>query len=211
MPHSDTIINFPGIESDEQIFIVARHYPLALLPTLVMIVVMTVLGGAAITLAGMGQIIPYNILIFTGSAFLLFMLLFTMVEFFDFYFDQYIVTDRRIVDISQQRLFSRSVAELPLEDVEDVNAKTSGYFGTIFDFGDVEIQTAGSKPNFNFSKILHPTQVAAMVIDLSSQARRGIAEAARHPQGPVAAIINGQLLPHTADHRDEVPVSPSPT
>lgn len=205
MPHGGVIISFPGQEPNEKIFIFARRFVIAFLPELVLVLIMIVVGVAVIALLGIGGVIPYNIRILVGSAYLLFLLLFALVEFFDFYFDLYIVTDRRIVDISQQKLFSRTVAELLLEDVEDVDSKTTGILATLFDFGDVEIQTAGSRPNFNFKKILHPNQVASIILDLSEQTKRGVALADRHPAGPVAAVIDGEIFPHTPDHTNEIP------
>lgn len=206
MPHGGTIINFPGQESDEPVFILARRYPFAFLPILAFIVMMTVFGLAVVFLLGIGNIIPYNIQIMIGSLFLLFMLLFTIVDFFDFYFDLNLVTNRRIVDIGQEKLFSRKIAQLLLEDIQDVDARTKGYLGTLLDFGDVEIQTAGTKPNFKFEMVRHPNEIGAMILDLSSQARSGVLAASRHPRGSVAAIINEKMLPHTADHLDEVPI-----
>ncbi len=204
MAHTNTIINFPGQASDERIFIFARSYPLAFLPTFALILLMIFLGTAIIFIVTSSNLIPYNIGVLLGSVFLLFMLLFVLVEFFDFYFDLSIVTDRRIVDISQ-KLFSRKVAELLLEDIEDVDSRTTGILRTFFNFGDVEIQTAGSKPNFNFEAIRHPNEIAAIILDLSGQARRGVLGRERHPQGPVAAIIGNTILSHTTNHINEVP------
>ncbi len=205
MPHGGTIIDFPGQEADEQIFIFTRRHPLAFLPTLVIILLMLVLGLILISFLGLGNILTYNQQLFVGSAYLLFVLLFTLIEFFDFYFDLYIVTDRRVVDIDQQKLFSRSISELILDDIQDVDALTRGILATFFDFGTVMIQTAGAKPNFEFQQIPHPKEVAAMILDLSDQARQGASITSRHPEGPIAAMIDGRLLPHTDDHLDEIP------
>lgn len=203
MPHGGTIINFPGQESDEQIFIFTRRHVAAFLPILGMIFLMAFLGVAvAVVLAGL---IDYNIALLLGSAFLLFLLLFTLAEFFDFYFDLYIVTDRRVIDIDQNRFFNRSVAELLFEDVQDVESSTKGILATIFNYGNVEIQSAGTKPNFTFSQVGSPNQVAAIILDISDQQTRGVAQELRHPEGPIAAIIDGKALPHTADHKNEIP------
>lgn len=205
MPHGGTIINFPGQEADEQIFIFTRRHVAAFLPILGTIILMAVLGIAiAVILAGL---INYNIALLLGSAFLLFLLLFTLAEFFDFYFDLYIVTDRRVIDIDQNRFFNRSVAELLFEDVQDVESNTKGILATFFNYGNVEIQSAGTKPNFTFSQVGSPNQVAAIILDISDQQTRGIAQEKRHPEGPVAAIIDGKVLSHTPDHQNEVPVA----
>jgi len=205
MPHSGTLINFPGQESDEQIFIYIRRYPVAFLPAAVLTLLVTGLGLAVIALLGIGTLFSQSELILIGSAFLLFMMLFGLIEFIDFYFDLHIVTDRRLVDIDQHRLFNRTVSELLLDDIQDVKAKSKGILATFFDFGDVMIQTAGTQANFEFTDVHHPNEVAAIIIDLSDQTQRGVPIADRHPEGPIAAIINDVMLPHTADHENELP------
>lgn len=203
MPHGGTIINFPGQEANEAIFIFTRRHPAAFLPILGVVLLMTLLGMGLLVI--ISSFLPYNFAILTGSAFLLFMALFTMVEFFDFYFDLYIATDRRVVDIDQNRFFNRSVSELLYEDVQDVETKSKGILATFFNYGDVMIQTAGSKPNFTFAQVGNATEVAAIILDISDQQTRGVPEVDRHPEGPVAAVIDGRVLPHTPDHLNEVP------
>ncbi len=202
MPHAGTILRFPGQEADERIFVFVRRYFVAFLPTLLLVVFISLFG--IFILGFMAQFIEFNIVLLFGSAYLLFILLFTLVSFFDFYFDLNVVTDRRVIDIEQNRLFSRSVSELLFEDIEDVDSKVNGILETFFDYGDVMIQTAGAKPNFIFEQVHHPNQIAAIILDLSDQQTRGIAVADRHPEGPVAGIIDDRLVPHTPDHLDEL-------
>lgn len=202
MPHQGALLNFPGQESNETIFIYTRRYALAFLPIFLMIFLMAILGMLIILF--LNNFLPYNVIVFLGSGFLLFTLLFTLVEFFDFYFDVYIVTDRRVVTIRQERLFNRTIDQLLFEDVQDVEARSKGFFETIFSYGDVSIQTAGAKPNFTFAQVAHPNEISAIILDLSDQQTRGIPETERHPEGPVAAVINDRLIPHTPDHQNEI-------
>lgn len=205
MPHGGTIINFPGQETDEQVYIFVRRYPLAFLPAFALILLIITLGLTMIFFIGINDFISWNIRLLLGSAFLLFMMFFTLIEFIDFYFDLNIVTDRRIVDIDQHRLFNRGVSELLLEDVQDVEARTKGFLATLFDFGDVYIQTAGAKPNFTFNAVRHPNEIGAIILDLSDQVHRGVPLDERHPEGSIAAIIDNQMLPHTPNHLNEIP------
>lgn len=208
MPHGGTIISFPGQEVDEKIFVFLRRHPVAFLPTFLTILLMTILGIVMIFFLGIDarlNLLSDNGQILLGSAFLLFMMLFALAAFFDFYFDLNIVTDRRIIDIDQHMLFSRSMSELLLEDIQDVASKVTGILATFFDFGDVNIQTAGAKPNFTFSQVPHPREVAAIIVDLSEQQQRGVPIADRHPEGSVAAVVDGRIYPHSADHQNEIP------
>lgn len=73
--------------------------------------------------------------------------------------DIWIVTDHRIIDSRQHGFFKRTVSELSLIKIQDVSTNISGFFQTLLDFGDLEIQTAGAEKNFFFHQIPHPVRV----------------------------------------------------
>ena len=50
--------------------------------------------------------------------------------------------------------------------IEDVTYKRSGFFGTMFNYGDVYIQTAGAEPNIEFLSIPKPGEVAQLITKL---------------------------------------------
>jgi uncharacterized membrane protein YdbT with pleckstrin-like domain len=83
------------------------------------------------------------------------------------------VTDRRIVDIEQDGLFHRKISELSLDEIQDVSARVNGPFATLFHYGDVLIQTAGTLPNFIFTAVPHPYRVSKEIADLHDQIERG--------------------------------------
>ncbi|MFA7253223.1 MAG: PH domain-containing protein [Patescibacteria group bacterium] len=107
-----------------------------------------------------------NIAVICSSIYFLVILGIEFYGFIDFYLDVDIVTDRRIVDITQGGLFKRSIAELHLREVQDVHAKVHGFFPTMLNYGDVVIQTAGERANFIFSSVPDPYSVAKRIIDL---------------------------------------------
>jgi hypothetical protein len=80
--------------------------------------------------------------------------------------DIYIVTDQRIVDISQEGFFKRQISELHLHQVQDVNASVIGIWGTLLHFGDIHIQTAAERENFVFRSVPHSYTVAKQIITL---------------------------------------------
>jgi Bacterial PH domain len=87
-----------------------------------------------------------------------------------YYLNINIVTDQRIVDINQVGLFGRQVSELQLENIEDTTSESHGLLATVFDYGNVYIQTAGAKERFEFQNIAHPEDVKKMVLDLYEKA-----------------------------------------
>lgn len=107
-----------------------------------------------------------------GSLFFLFAWLFLFQAFMDFYLDIWIVTNRRILNIEQTGLFSRTISELRLYRVQDVTSTITGFLHTLFGFGDVEIQDAGEKTRFRFEDISDPNHVSKTILELAEIDRR---------------------------------------
>lgn len=112
--------------------------------------------------------------IFT-SVYVLIILIIMMTQFTDYYLDTWIVTNERVINIEQHALFSRIVSELHLNQVQDVTAETHGFLPTIFTYGDVYMQTAGTRERFNFKKVDNPESVKQTVTRLVNEdkARHG--------------------------------------
>jgi len=83
-----------------------------------------------------------------------------------YYLNIQVITNERIVDISQESLFDHRVSELSIAKIEDVTGETHGFFGTVFSFGNVRVQTAGTQEFFLFENIPHPDKVEKLILDL---------------------------------------------
>ncbi|MCX6808384.1 MAG: PH domain-containing protein [Candidatus Berkelbacteria bacterium] len=169
-PDDSPSIYFPSQEKEERVFLLIRKHwfnyvPFALFALLMVVPVIAfwlVISYWGIALSSFYSALA-TILI---SAYLLIILAVQLYGFVSYYLDVYIVTDRRIVDISQEGFFSRQIAELHLHQVQDVNARVKGIFGTLLHFGDVFIQTASDHENFVFQSIPHPYTVAKQIVNL---------------------------------------------
>lgn len=83
-----------------------------------------------------------------------------------YYLNIHIVTDIRVVDVDQVGLFHHVVSELHIDKIEDVTSETSGVFGTIFNYGDVYVQTAGTRERFDFEDVPNPAAIEKLILDL---------------------------------------------
>jgi len=101
------------------------------------------------------------------SCLLLWVLFF--VVFLDYYLDVWIVTNERIIDIRQKGLFRREISELPLDNVQDLTTEIIGIIPTLYDFGDLYIQTAGKRERFVFLSIPHPERIRDVILLLSEK------------------------------------------
>jgi len=87
-------------------------------------------------------------------------------SFLDYYLDIWIVTNKRIINIEQQDLFHRTIAEVRISRVQDVTSESKGFFPTFFDYGEVFVQSAGETPRITFEEVPKPQYVAKVIGDL---------------------------------------------
>ncbi|MBI5465389.1 PH domain-containing protein [Candidatus Gottesmanbacteria bacterium] len=90
----------------------------------------------------------------------------TLMGFLNWYFNVYIVTNERIVDVDFINLLYRQIASTRIVRIQDVTYKVGGLVRAIFDYGDVYIQTAGTEENFEFEAVPHPEMVAKKLLNL---------------------------------------------
>lgn len=80
-----------------------------------------------------------------------------------------ILTNQHLIRVEQRGLFTRSVSQLSLSRVQDVNGTTPGFLATIFGFGNVTVETAGEEENFVFLTVSNPTQLAKECLQAHEQ------------------------------------------
>lgn len=87
-------------------------------------------------------------------------------EFTLWWLDVYIITNLRIIDIEQKTLFSRSVAEAELENIQDVKHEINGFWQTVFRFGAVGVQTAGASETIILDDVENPAQIQKEIVKI---------------------------------------------
>lgn len=111
------------------------------------------------------------ILVLIGSTYALSIWLFAFTAFLDFYLDVWLITNDRIVNVNQEGLFARIISELDLYKIQDVTSEIRGVFPTMFNYGNLTIQTAGQKEHFVFEQIPNPHAVRTKIVDLIAKDR----------------------------------------
>ena len=77
--------------------------------------------------------------------------------------NELIVTSENLIQILQSSLFSTAVSQLSLEKVQDVTAIRSGFFASVFNFGTIQVETAGETANFSFRMAKDPVVAAKLI------------------------------------------------
>lgn len=149
---------FPGQQPDEKILLVTRRHWFILVRDLFL------LGLLALVTLFFPDNAEMNLV---RSVYLIFLLagLFTIIVLY--YLNMQIVTDHRVVDVTQRNLLSHEVSELRLDRIQDVTAEIKGIFGTVLGYGHVYVQTAGEARRFVFDHVPDPEAVAKLILGLT--------------------------------------------
>lgn len=156
---------FSSQQSEEQIILVLRKHPITQIKWLVTAVVLAFVPFLFNSVSLLG-FLPPN---YQFAGLILWYLLLTgfiFESFLTWFFNVYIITDERIIDVDFLSLIYRNVSSAKIDNIEDVTATTGGAIRAMFDFGNVQIQTAAEKREFEFEDVPHPNRVTKLLNEL---------------------------------------------
>ncbi len=110
-------------------------------------------------------IVIFAVLLFIG-------VLYSIRVFVVWYFDSFIITNQRIIDIDQRGFFSRTVAQAQLHKIQDAAYTKRGIWQTILRYGNIYIQTAGAEMRLEMMSIYRPERVQELINRLHKEAER---------------------------------------
>ncbi len=168
-------IDFKGKRTDENVILLLRRHWLVFvfrfLPFLLLFIGLAIFHTVGTVIFNFfGLTFDLNLFYLIESFLVIFVWLALFITWINFYLDVWIVTDSRIVDIEQIALFSRHISELKHNKIQDVTSEVQGIIPTLFNYGDVYIQTAGNKQRFVFKQIPGPTNSRNIIMQLQKKA-----------------------------------------
>ena len=169
--------HFKDLRQDEKIIKVIHRnwfYLFQQFFFLILIVIVFVLGifFVPIFFPDLVGKIDKSILLFAQNFFMLAIWLFGFMIWIDYYFDIWIITSERIINIEQKGMFARKASELRFQKIQDITSEVTGFFPTILNYGDVRIQTAGTTEEFIFRTISDPYAIKNIIMGLQKQSEK---------------------------------------
>ncbi len=164
-------ISFGDQEENEEIILFLRQHWFTnvgwVITTIFLIFVPTLAVIVAPSIPWQGlKLLPINVLQAMLVLWYMLVVAYVLEKFLHWYFNIYIVTNLHLVDINFNSLLSRTMTQVQIEDVEGVTSKVAGIFGSVFNYGNVDIETAAENQRLNFAKVPFPDLVADRVQDL---------------------------------------------
>lgn len=165
---------FPGQQPDEKVLLVLHRHWAPFIKEIIRVLILALVpamllwGGLALSQTEIDRTsIVYASVILAGGLFYLFLGILLYGFWLDYYLDLFVVTNKRVVDIEQRGLLSRTVAEQPLNRIQDVTSEIEGLAAHVFKYGNVYIQTAGQKERFFFEQVPNPEIVVRTILSLT--------------------------------------------
>jgi membrane protein YdbS with pleckstrin-like domain len=163
-------ITFETQEDDEEIILFLRQHYIVnagwVFATLVLLFVPTILGPLMLTSNLIPPGIPGGYFVVIPLIWYLGLFGFALINFLQWYYNVYIVTNERVVDVDWLNLLYKKLSTTQLGRIQDVTYKQGGLLDLFFDYGDVFIQTAGTEQNFEFEKVPQPQSVVRAIDEL---------------------------------------------
>ncbi len=107
----------------------------------------------------------FRFVLFIQNSLILLIWLYAFLVWIDYFFDVWIITNERVINIEQKGLFVRTVSELKFSRIQDVTSEVSGMIPTMLNFGDVKVQTASEEDYFLFRRVPDPYHVKDLIME----------------------------------------------
>lgn len=165
-----TGLTFQNQEPGETIILFARRHFITNVPWIIISLLLIIAPIVFIPFFQVAGILPVDIppslsLILIFFYYIL-VFAYSFANFLDWFYNIGIVTDRNIVDIDFSQLVSVHISATRVTQFEDVSYLQNGFFKTLFDYGDVLVQTAAEIPEFEFHRIPHPSRAVDLIRQL---------------------------------------------
>ena len=154
-----SIRKFIQLKPDEKIIAIYRQYGFTYIWSVLLAFVLLVLPFFLLAWFfshGLFGVLGFFVLLGFG-------LWYSLRKIVHWYYNLFVVTDRRIVDVDQRGFFDRTVSEVAYGKIQDVSYRIKGILPTVLHFGTVVVQTAGSTANLELERMKNPEQIVDLI------------------------------------------------
>jgi len=88
-------------------------------------------------------------------------------DFLYWFYNAYIITSMRLIDLDFLSVLKHSIKELDLRNIEDAVDTHNGILQTVFDMGSVVVRTASETTSFALNNVPKSSKVRDFIMDMS--------------------------------------------
>jgi hypothetical protein len=165
-PHG---VTFANQKSHEEVILFLRAH---LITNFLWVVIAIILLFIPLIVSIISNLSP-NLLSFVPGKFIPFFLAlyylivfaYAFLKFLNWFYNITLITNLGVVDIDYSDLLYHDVAFTNFNLVEDVNYTKVGFFRSLFNYGDIFVQTAGGRENLEALGVPNPAKGAHLISD----------------------------------------------
>jgi uncharacterized membrane protein YdbT with pleckstrin-like domain len=155
-PH---VFNFEERNEHEDILLVARQHWFTNVGWILVTIILILFQVFLFSYVSLSAFLPANYQFVATVFWYLATFAYSFEKFLSWYFNVYIITTERIVDIDFNNLLVKKYSEAQLTMIQDVSSSVIGAIPTVFNFGNVLIQTASEVNQLVFERVPNPEKI----------------------------------------------------
>ncbi len=171
-------VRFETQAAEESVILFVRQHFIVNLPWLVlggfMLLVPPVLFPFILSLLKLPISLPVGYIIIGTLFWYVATFGFLLGSFMRWFFNIYIVTNERVVDIDFKYFLYKEISEAAHNKIQDLTYRTGGIFATLFRYGTVYVETAGEVPNIEFDGVPNPEKVVECISGLCKKTKNAV-------------------------------------
>ncbi|MFH1561356.1 MAG: PH domain-containing protein [Patescibacteria group bacterium] len=168
-------INLENQLNHEEIILLLRKHPITQVKWFFIGLIM-LLAPTTLSFFPLLEFLPTRFQLIVVLIWYLMTLAFALEKFLSWYFNVYIITDERVIDVDFYNLLYKEISDAEIENIEDVTLTQGGVMQNIFNYGMVQIQTAAERPEFEFEDVPNPALVVKVLKKMQLEEKQEILE-----------------------------------
>jgi len=155
---------FKGQLSEETtILVIRKHWITLALP--LFLVLLTALIPIIIYPLITPTFLYFDFYWFLSSAFWFFLWNLFFFNLMIYSLNTLVITNKRVIETKQLGFFKYSANEFQKDKIQDISVKIIGILPSLLNYGNLEIQTAGSENKFNFTNFPDPEKIKQIILN----------------------------------------------
>lgn len=164
-------IDFESRSDDEKVVLLLRQHFIVNLKWMFIAIILFLVPGIASGFEILSSL-PSGFPLVINMVWYLVSMAYVLENFLSWYFNVYIVTNERIIDVDFNNLIYKRISDATLDNIQDITYNMGGVVRTVFNYGDILIQTASEVSEFDFLAVPEPDKVVKIVNDLVPQVKQ---------------------------------------
>ncbi|MDP7454019.1 MAG: PH domain-containing protein [Candidatus Peribacteraceae bacterium] len=149
-------------------------------------------------------IIPFLLVFYLVALWAVGSLVWLLRNFFDYYLDAWIITDKGIIDVAWHGWFHRQSTRVLYSDIQGVSYEIQGVFATVLRYGELSVEKISTGSSVTLTHVSNPRRIESLILGNMELYLHGKnLKDAKHVQELLGEMISREIQLEDYDDDDE--------